>query len=77
MPIKRDKNIITKCRKETRSIRYSTGMLYAIVLYARPSVCLSLCFHDNSSTIRRRMMKRCTYILEVKSNMELEDGSRT
>ena len=53
-------------------IKYATGMLDAIVLYVR----LSVCFHHNSITIRRRMMKLGTYILEVKSSMEFEDGSR-
>ena len=42
-----------------------------------PSVCLSVFFHYNSRTIRRRMMKLDTYMLEVKSNIEFEDGSRT
>ena len=42
-----------------------------------PAVCPSVCFTHNSRTIRRRMMKLCTVILEVKSNMEFEDGSRT
>ena len=44
----------------------------SVCLSVRPSVCI----HHNSRTIRRRMMKLCTYVLEVKSNMELEDGSR-
>ena len=51
-------------------IKYSRGMLYAVVLYVRPSVC----FHDNLWMNRRRMMKHGAYVLEVKSNMELEDG---
>ena len=62
-------------------IKYSTGMRYAIVLYVRLSVCLSLhlaaCFHHNSRAIRRRMMRLCTTIVEVKSDIEFEDGSRT
>ena len=41
-----------------------------------PSVCLSVCFHDYL-TIRRRMMKLATCTLQVKSNIEPEDGSRT
>ena len=58
-------------------IKYSTEMLYAIVLYVCLSVRLSVRFHDNSRMIRRRMMKLCKNIVEVKSKMELEDGSRT
>ena len=53
--------------------------LYVIRLVCPPvclSVCPSVCFHDNSRTISRRMMKLCTIIVEVKSNMEFEDGSR-
>ena len=41
------------------------------------SVCSSLCFHDNSWTIRHRMMKLGTIMVEVKSDLEFEDGSRT
>ena len=43
----------------------------------RPSVCLSVYLHDNSGTSRRRMMKLCTIILEVKSNIEFKDETRT
>ena len=32
-------------------------------------LCPSVCFHHNSRTIRRRMMKLCTYILEVECNI--------
>ena len=57
-------------------IKYSIGVDYA--LYVRPSVCLSVyLFSHNSRTIRRRMTKLGTYTLEVKSNIELEDGSHT
>ena len=48
-------------------------MLYVIVLYVRPSVC----FYVNSWTSRRRRLKFCTYIVQVKSDIEFEDGSRT
>ena len=41
------------------------------------SVRLSVRSQHNSWTNRRRMMKPCTIILEVKSNIEFEDGSRT
>ena len=41
------------------------------------SVCPSVCSHDNSWTRGCRMMKLGTIILEVKSNFEFEDGSRT
>ena len=58
-------------------IKYSTGMLYAIVLYVRPSVCLSVRFHDNSWTSWRRIMKLCKIIVEVKSDIEFKDGLRT
>ena len=44
---------------------------------ACPFVCLSVRSHDNSWTCHRRMMKLGTIILEVKSNIEFEDGSRT
>ena len=40
------------------------------------SVCPSVCFHDNSGRIRRRMMKPGTVILEIKSNIEFGNGSR-
>ena len=56
-------------------IPYFTGMLYAIA--SCMSVCPSVCFHHNWGMIRRRMMKFGTYILEVKSNIEFEYGSRT
>ena len=42
-----------------------------------PLVCPSVYFHDNSRAIRRRMMKLGIYTLEVKSNIELEEGSGT
>ena len=65
------------CSFRSYFIKYTTGMLYAIVLYVVcPSVRLSV-FTINLRTIRRRMMKLCTYIIEVKSNMEFDDGSRT
>ena len=63
-------------------------MLYAIVLYIRlsaymsvrlsvcPSVRPSVSFHGKSKTSRRRMMKLCKIIVEVKS-IEFEDMSRT
>ena len=58
-------------------IKYSTGMLYAILLYVpHPSVCLSVCFHHNSRTSGRKIMKLSKVILEVVSGMELEGGSR-
>ena len=44
----------------------------SVCLSARPSVC----FHDNSRVSGRRMMKLCTIILEVKSNIKFEDGPR-
>ena len=44
--------------------------LWDRVLHVR----LSVCFQDNSRTIRLRMMKLCTHIVEIKSNMELKDG---
>ena len=47
-------------------------------MYVRPSVCPSICFHNNSRAITRRMMKLCTIIVEVKAgNNGFEDGSRT
>ena len=52
-------------------IKYSNGLVYI-----RPSVRLSV-FTISSRTIRRRMMKLATYILEVKSKMKSKDGSRT
>ena len=56
-------------------------MLYAITLYFHPSVCLSVRpsvrFQYNSKMNRRRMMKLSAYILQVKSNIEFEDESRT
>ena len=61
----------------THCIKYFTEMVLYVCLFVRPSVRPSDCFHENSSTIRRRMMKLGTYTLEIKSNMELEDGSGT
>ena len=43
----------------------------------RMSVRPSVISHDNLRTRWRRMMKLGTNTLEVKSNMEFEDGSRT
>ena len=60
------------------------SILQENAMYGRfvcPSVCLSVCpsvcFHDNSRTSRCRMMKHYTDKLEVKSNMEFKEGSRT
>ena len=52
--------------------KYYTGMVYAIVLYVR----LSVCFHDNSRTIRRRMMKLWTiiHILRTRVTRSLRMG---
>ena len=50
-------------------IKYFTGMLFAIVLDVR----LSVCFYDNSRTIEHRMMKLGTNILQVKSKKDFED----
>ena len=63
------------CHSSLSSI--CSGMLCAIVLYVRLSVRPSVCFPDNSRISRRRMMKLCTIIVDVNSNIEFEDGSRT
>ena len=55
---------------------FHRNMLYAIVLYVCLSFCLSVYYPNNSRKLRGGMMKLGTIILEVKSNMKLEDGSR-
>ena len=67
----------------TFALRYSWLSLLSVhqnTLWDRlvcPSVRLSVRFHDNSWKSRRRLKKLSTIILEVKSNIEFEDGSRT
>ena len=60
----------------SREYNFSTDFRFyqnrLVCMYVRPSVC----FHDNSRTTSRRMMKLGTYILEVKSKIEFKDGSR-
>ena len=56
-------------------IKYSTGMIYAIVLYVRPSVCRHV-FTVTQERLNVEWWNLAHIILEVKSNIEFEDGSR-
>ena len=64
-PIKLQTKCLIKCSPE--HFMWSSCM----------SVRLSVRSHDNSWTRRRRMMKLCTRVLQVKSDIQFEDGSRT
>ena len=51
-------------------------MLYAIVLYVRASVCPSVVTITQERLGVCIIMKLDTYILEIRSNIELKDGLR-
>ena len=60
------------------SIPQECFMQLYCILYLCPSVCLAaFMINDNSRMSRRGIVKLCTNILDVSSNMEMEDGSRT